>query len=102
MRYKLNSEGIPSLKSGKRCFTKNWVAILKALATFPDGKAHSIKQMGDAVHDMNLHYKSSVLKRWRSIPSTLVKSKHCGNRTELNLTPLGFRIVAEDSFGQIL
>ena len=101
MRYSLDKDGLPRLKSGELCMGSGWVKILKALATLPDGKANSVKQLADAAARECDASWWTVYKRYRAVPEGLVTRRKIGARYQIRLTKAAWDIVRSGNFGKV-
>jgi hypothetical protein len=101
MRYITDKEGLPRLKSGELCMSHNWVATIRALSLLPGGRARSVKQLAETAGRKHFAYSSSLSKRWKTIPRSLVHVHRIGARCELTLTQIGWQIVKAGDFGRI-
>jgi hypothetical protein len=101
MRYRLDDKGLPRLKSGELCMGAGWVKILKALATLPNGRAESVRQLADtAARECGASW-WTVYKRWHSVPRSLIVSRKVGSKYELKLTKTAVEIVRSGKFGRV-
>lgn len=101
MRYALDKDGLPRLKSGELCMGSGWVKILKALATLPDGRAESVKQLADTAERECEASWWTVYKRYRYLPSALIATRKIGARHEIRLTKAAWEIVRSGNFGKV-
>jgi len=101
MRYSLDKDGLPRLKSGELCMGSAWVKILKALATLPDGRADSVKQLADTAERECEASWWTVYKRYRFVPEGLVTRRKVGSRYQMRLTKAAWEIVRSGNFGRI-
>jgi|GEM_PF-4501027 len=101
MRYSLDKDGLPRLKSGELCMGSGWVKILKALATLPDGKANSVKELADTAEAKCGASWWTVYKRYRAVPEGLVIRRKVRARYQLRLTKAAWEIVHSGNFGKV-
>lgn len=78
-----------------------WVKMIRALATLPDGRAYSIKELADTAEKECQASWWTVYKRWRSVPRGLVTSRKVGSRYEVKLTKAALDIVRSGNFGRV-
>ena len=101
MRYSLDQCGLPRLKSGELCMSRNWVATLKALSLLPNGHANSARELADTAVKHGLSSWWNLYERWHRTPRALIKVRTVGRRYEITLTDLGWQLVRDGDFGRI-
>jgi hypothetical protein len=101
MRYKIDAEGLPRLKSGELCLSRNWLATIKALSLLPNGTARTAKELADTASKHGLANWWNLYQRWHRIPRSLVRVRSVRGRYEITLTNKGWEIMKSGNFGRI-
>jgi hypothetical protein len=101
VRYSLDRKGLPRLKSGELCMGSGWVKVLKALASLPNGRANSARELADAAQKVCGASWWGIYKRWHWVPQGLVSRRKIGSKYRIALTKAAWEIVRTGNFGKV-
>lgn len=100
MRYTLDEQGLPRLKSGELCISRNWVTTIRTLSVLPGGRSESAGLLADTAAREEFANLWNIYKLWQTIPGSLVHVRRRGASYKIILTQIGWKISRSGGFGK--